>query len=123
MIDVMCFVGGLLTMRILGYLLNYQKMVAESEDFKSKKRGLIKREYKTGDGVEFAVEVEIYEMESSATRSKIKPIKVYFEGTQNQSFDNKIKNLLDELWVPSSDIEWINDKSHDREEKIKEILK
>jgi hypothetical protein len=71
-------------------------------------------------------EFEILELERTNTKSKVKVINChsnkseYNSGTQKQ----ELIKMVDESWIESNEIEWIEKSAQDkREEKLNELLK
>lgn len=94
------------------------------------KRGLITREYTASGGLgpdqQVSAEIEVAEIESTGTRTKVKFINAITDKSNYNSagYKDKIKAMVDNGWIPTADIEWIVDsKATARNEKIDKVLR
>lgn len=91
------------------------------------RRGLIfqKSLTNTNKGVQksYDVDVEIEEIESTSTKTKIKVLNIIFNDTEFIPQKDSVTLLMNNSWVDTSDIEWIEDIQGQRDKKINEILK
>lgn len=93
-----------------------------------KRRGLFLKDYTAeGTGVVGSFEsiYEILELESTDTMSKIKVISVKSSNSKYNSgfYVDKLKDMIDDSWVNTSDIKWITTVSDMRANKIDALLK
>lgn len=72
----------------------------------------------------FTVQFELGELESTGTKSKVEVIRMSCKRSQfnTESTFTKIKSMVNETWMFSSEIEWIDDRSKERNSKIDNIL-
>lgn len=79
--------------------------------------------YKTG---EVTVQFEVGELEKTSTKSKVEVINLSTSSAvYNKEGDdrNKMKSMVNNLWIDSSEIEWVEDHlQQKRDEKLNEIL-
>lgn len=69
--------------------------------------------------------LEVAEIESTEVKSKVKVLEISFNNSKYNTtkWKEKIKTLVDNTWINTSDIEWINkSKSIERAEKLDKIL-
>ena len=118
---------------IIGFLVGNSKE-KETETKESKKeepnyirRGIWSNGYSGGSGEnkkKFEVQFELGELESTSTKSKVEVISMV--ASRSECNDNQTKQKLAEMvnytWMLSSDIEWIDDTSKNRNDKIDQIL-
>lgn len=93
------------------------------------RRGILMRAYSvTSLGVktdEFECQLEIGELERTDKKSKIKIINYIPSGTKhgNESDEKKVRKLVDNSWIESTEVEWITTSLSDqRNEKLSKIL-
>lgn len=92
------------------------------------RKGLYSTEYtatdRFGKNEDFCVMFEIEEIDSTDTKSKIKVLNVKTNKSEynNSIYRGKLKSMVDESWVESSSIEWIQSVKRKRQEKIDKIL-
>ena len=92
------------------------------------RKGLYSTEYtatdRLGKSEDFGVMFEIEEIDSTDTKSKIKVLNVKTNKSEynNSIYRGKLKSMVDESWVDSSSIEWIQSVKRERQEKIDKIL-
>lgn len=89
------------------------------------KRGIWSSNY-TCDGKSFDVQFELGELEKTSIKSKVKVISMV--ASQSKFNDDvirkKISDMVDNTWILSSKIEWIEDDLvTKRNDKIEQILK
>lgn len=120
-------IGGLI-FGVLGFLVGNSK----SEDTKTKepkytRRGIWTNDYSIGSGDKkksLEVQFELGELESTSTKSKVQVISMVVSKSQfnDGSTKKKITDMINNAWMLSSDIEWIDDTSKTRNDKIDQIL-
>jgi len=89
------------------------------------KRGIWSNHY-TCDGKSFDVQFELGELEKTSLRSKVKVITMVANQSKFNDDDvrKKISDMVDNTWMLSSNIEWIEDDlATKRNDKIEQILK
>jgi hypothetical protein len=115
---------------ILGVSSTCLYFLSKSKDKKVKekflRRGIFTNTYTTVGGKSFDVQFELGELEKTSARSKVEVISM----TADQSeFNNdltkvRIKGMVNNTWIKSEGIEWIEDDvAKRRNDKIEEILK
>lgn len=91
------------------------------------RRGILKRTFTlTLNKEQFDVQFEVGEIEKTSTKSKIHVIDSVASLSDQNTPDNKrsSKAMMENKWIESSDIEWIEDNvAEKRNEKIDELLK
>jgi hypothetical protein len=91
------------------------------------RRGIWENDYSCQSDIgkeSFTVQFELGELESTGTKSKVEVIRMSCKRSQfnNESTFTKIKSMVNETWMSSSEIEWIDDRSKERNSKIDNIL-
>jgi hypothetical protein len=109
---------------IIGFILGYA--FASGKIIKNKvygKRGIYFH-HLNNKGKRFEVQMEVEEVESTIDKSKIKVLSIVCNKSEFNtiSYKNTIKGLINNTWVLSSEIEWLNGKSEERNNKIDKIL-
>jgi|GEM_PF-3885865 len=138
MLQLCYFISGIIIGFIFGSFSNMNKIKSKKlNEVKNLKRGIINRKYTSESPFEKSesvdVDIEIYEVECTNTKSKIKIIRdeknnpsIIFSNSKfntNQS-KKKVIDFIDNSWVETNSIEWITDTlSTQREQKINKILK
>lgn len=126
MINILFFISGcIITFTLTSFLSKKVK-----KEYIPPKRGLLKNEYSAHDGItgkseNIAASLEILEIESSDTKSKVKVLEIIIDKSRYNTEDwkKKIRAMTDNTWIDSSSIEWINkSKSTERAEKLDKIL-
>lgn len=135
-IFVAFLVGGLI-FGILGFAIGNSKSNSKSDSKETKenkervkeytRRGIWSNGYSMGNGENkrsFDVQFELGELESTSTKSKVEVISMV--ASRSECNDNQTKQKLAEMvnytWMLSSDIEWIDDTTKMRNDKIDQIL-
>ena len=118
---------------VLGYSLSkFLKTSEKNEDSKDSKylrRGIVIREYTATINLEkedLKCQFEVGEIERTDTKSKIVVINAVPDKSRysTEEWISKFKNLVDNIWVDSNEIEWIyENKQEKRNKKIDELLK
>jgi len=122
MINILFFVSGCI---LTSFLFLYVKK-NKKETFL--RRGLLQNSYsacENGSKESVEANLEVAEIESSETKSKVKVLEVSFDKSKYNTtrWKEKVKTLVDNTWINTSDIEWINkNKSTERAEKLDKIL-
>lgn len=128
-------IGGLI-FAVLGFLVGNSK---SEETTKSKnkesnyiRRGIWTNGYSTFHSAggssknndKFKVQFELGEVESTSTKSKVEVISMVSSRSEfnDDSTKEKIGNMVNNTWIESSDIEWIEDTAKLRNSKIDQIL-
>jgi hypothetical protein len=115
---------------ILGVGSTCLYFLSNSKDKKVKekflRRGIFTNTYTTVGGKSFDVQFELGELEKTSARSKVEVISM----TADQSEFNtdltkdRIKGMINNTWLKSESIEWIEDDlAKRRNDKIEQILK
>jgi len=122
------FLVGGLVFGVLGFLVGNSK----SEDTKTKepkytRRGIWTNDYSIGSGDKrksLEVQFELGELESTSTKSKVQVISMSVSKSEfnNESTKKTLSGMINYTWLSSSDIEWIDDTSKNRNDKIDQIL-
>lgn len=122
------FLVGGLVFGVLGFLVGNSK----SEDTKTKepkytRRGIWTNDYSIGSGDKrksLEVQFELGELESTSTKSKVEVISMSASKSEfnNESTKKTLSGMINYTWLSSSDIEWIDDISKNRNDKIDQIL-
>ena len=115
---------------LFGYFIHYLNLKNKNNPFsKYSRRGILKRSYSITDSItgkktgDVEVLFEIGETERTDKKSKIKVIE-FKTSNSEWSKDSKIPNMVDNSWIDSSEIEWIELSNMDkRNDKIDNILK
>lgn len=125
-------IGGLI-FGILGFFIGNQKEQKETET-KAKKeepnyirRGIWSNGYSGGSGEnkkKFEVQFELGEIESTSTKSKVVVISLVSSRSEynDAATKKRLSEMVDNTWMLSTDIEWIDDTSKMRNDKIDQIL-
>ena len=97
----------------------------QSKKIQFTKRGIWSNHY-TCDDKSFDVQFELGELEKTSTKSKVKVISMV--ASQSKFNDDvirkKISDMVDNTWILSSKIEWIEDDlATKRNDKIEQLLK
>ena len=121
---------------LLGYSLSkFLKTLKKSEenedsnDSKYLRRGIVIREYTATSNFEkedIECQFEVGEIERTDTKSKIVVINAVPNKSKycTEDWISKFKNLVDNIWIDSNEIEWIyENKKEKRNKKIDELLK
>jgi gas vesicle protein len=123
-------IGGLI-FAVLGFLVGNSK---SEETTKSKnkesnyiRRGIWNNGYSVGSGEnkkKFGVQFELGEVESTSTKSKVEVISMVSSCSEynDDLTRKKISDMVNNTWMLSTDIEWIDDTSKMRNDKIEQIL-
>jgi hypothetical protein len=131
--EILTFICGFFT----GYLIHIVYLRAKKRDKKSPnlektylRKGLYNNEYSVTQGgivvKDIMVNFELGEIERSGTKSKVIVLNLKCNNSEyNNSYQkDKIKSMIEESWIDSKEIDWIEqDLSQIREEKINQILK
>lgn len=93
------------------------------------RRGIWENEYSVRsqdlEGKEdFTVQFELGELESTGSKSKVEIISMSAKKSRfnNENTYNNIKGMVNGTWMLSSEIDWIDDRSKERNSKIDNIL-
>lgn len=128
------FLVGGLVFGVLGFLIGNSKEQKETETKESKKeetkyirRGIWTNGYSGGSGEnkkKFEVQFELGEVESTSTKSKVVVISLASSRSEYNDVHTKkrLSEMVDNTWMLSTDIEWIDDTSKMRNDKIDQIL-
>jgi hypothetical protein len=116
---------GLILGSVSTYLYFLNKKLKKVNKFY--RRGIWTNTYTTtSSGKSFIVQFELGELEKTSTKSKVEIISLVADQSEFNTDLNKkrISSMLNNTWIISSDIEWIeNDLAKKRNDKIEEILK
>lgn len=127
------FLVGGLVFGVLGFLVGNSKE-KETETKESKKeepnyirRGIWSNGYSGGSGEnkkKFEVQFELGEIESTSTKSKVVVISLVSSRSEynDGATKKRLSEMVDNTWMLSTDIEWIDDTSKMRNDKIDQIL-
>ena len=118
-IFILGLITGFILLIILGIIINNNQK-------KSKKyrRGIIEKDFITGNNETIRVQYEISEIEKTDKKSKIKVLSLKTDNSYYNNKNEEIKNMIDNTWINTSEIEWIvKPIEEDRNDKINEILK
>lgn len=135
------FIGGLLIGGLIFGILGFAIGNSKSEDTKTKetketnksntkeyqRRGIWTNGYSGGTGDKkksFEVQFELGELECTSTKSKVEVISMVSSRSEynDDSTRKKIAEMVNNTWMLSTDIEWIDDTSKMRNDKIDQIL-
>lgn len=122
MINILFFVSGCILTSILFLYVKKRKKVTFL------RRGLLQNSYSAYEGgskESVVANLEVAEIESTEVKSKVKVLEISFNNSKYNTtkWKEKIKTLVDNTWINTSDIEWINkSKSTERAEKLDKIL-
>jgi len=129
------FLVGGLVFGGLGFLIGNSKeqKETETETKKSKeepkytRRGIWSNGYSGGSGENkksFEVQFELGELESTSTKSKVEVISMVSSRSEynDTTTKKKLAEMVDNTWMLSTDIEWIDETSKMRNDKIDQIL-
>lgn len=129
------FLIGGLVFGILGFAIGNSKPATKDTKEEPKKsntkeylrRGIWTNGYTGGSGDKkksFDVQFELGEVESTSTKSKVEVISLVSSMSEynDKSYKKKLTKMVDNTWLLSSDIEWIDDTSKMRNDKIDQIL-
>jgi hypothetical protein len=126
-------IGGLI-FGIIGFFIGNQKEQKETKSKESKKeepkyirRGIWSNVYSGGSGENkksFEVQFELGEIESTSTKSKVVVISLVSSRSEynDASTRKSLSEMVDNTWMLSTDIEWIDETSKMRNDKIDQIL-
>jgi hypothetical protein len=123
-------VGGLI-FGIIGFLIGNQKEEKERETKKEEpkyiRRGIWSNGYSGRSGEnkkDFEVQFELGEVESTSTKSKVEVISMVASRSEfnDTTTKKKLSEMVDNTWMLSTDIEWIDETSKMRNDKIDQIL-
>jgi hypothetical protein len=109
---------------ILGFILG--KWYVNSKKPKVlKRRGVIfGRSYTNASKGQFSVHIEIEEIESTSKQTKVRVLNISFGDSSFITQKSNLIRIIDNSWIETSDIEWIQDSVEEkRDKKIDEILK
>jgi hypothetical protein len=128
------FLIGGLVFGVLGFLVGNSKEQKETKSKESKKeepkyirRGIWSNGYSSGSGEnkkKFEVQFELGEIESTSTKSKVVVISLVSSRSEynDASTRKSLSEMVDNTWMLSTDIEWIDETSKMRNDKIDQIL-
>jgi hypothetical protein len=131
------FLIGGLVFGVLGFLVGNSKSTEDTKDTKTKepkksnkeytRRGIWSNGYSGGSGEnkkKFEVQFELGEVESTSTKSKVEVISMVSSRSEynDDLTRKKISEMVNNTWMLSTDIEWIDDTSKMRNDKIDQIL-
>ena len=121
---------GILIGLILGVGSTCLYFLSNSKDKKVKdkflRRGIFTNTYTTVAGKSFDVQFELGELEKTSTRSKVEVISLVADQSEFNTdlTRDRIKGMLNNTWIKSEGIEWIEDDvAKKRNDKIEQILK
>ena len=124
-------IGGLI-FGIIGFLIGNQKEEEKERETKKEepnyiRRGIWSNGYSGGSGEnkkKFEVQFELGEIESTSTKSKVVVISLVSSRSEyNDAVTKKrLSEMVDNTWMLSTDIEWIDETSKMRNDKIDQIL-
>lgn len=122
-ISIACFILGFLSCYFITYNLdrNWHKK------YPNNRRGIYINQYTscTENKEEyFEVIMEVIEIDSTDTKSKVKIISMNCDRSKfNQSdFKAKVSSIVHNSWLDSDKIEWVNNRAKKREEVLKDVL-
>lgn len=116
--------GSFITIVVLfKYLKN--KYITKNDTKVELRRGLYYNDTITKDiNTKLCVTFEITELEKTSTKSKIKIDNVIFSSSNDLILKDKIIKLVDNSWIHSNKIEWIDKPMSDiRKDKLDKLLK
>jgi hypothetical protein len=104
----------------LGIWVKYSK---KSVSEKYIRRGIMTNPY-SSDGVSFDVQFELGELEATSIKSKVNVISAVASKSQfnDDSTKKKLSEMVDNTWIESDRIEWIENIAQKRNDKIDQIL-
>ena len=110
--------------------VKWKSLITRHKKEKYLRRGLLDKQYTmsnsyTNKSENFEVSFEVGELERTDKKSKIYVIDCHVSASQYSDEDtiSKIKKLVDNTWVNSSDVEWISPHTADvRNDKLDKIL-
>lgn len=107
---------------------NRIKSDSKSEEINNKRRGIYERSFTVGDNPpeSMTCQYEVRELEKTNNKSKIEVISLVPSRSSfsTDEFKAKLRNMIENSWVNSDQIEWIeDDKAETRNKKINELLK
>jgi len=126
-------IGGLL-IGLLGFFIgrsgeekDSNKEETKKDEVKYLRRGIWENTYSAGSGdkkKDFEVQFELGEIESTSTKSKVVVISLSCSKSEynDKVYKKKLSEMVDNTWMVSSDIEWIDDTAKVRNDKIDQIL-
>jgi len=126
-------IGGLI-FGIIEFFIGNQKEQKETKSKESKKeepkyirRGIWSNGYSGGSGENkknFEVQFELGEIECTSTKSKVVVISLVSSRSEfnDVSTRKRLSEMVDNTWMLSTDIEWIDETSKMRNDKIDQIL-
>lgn len=123
-------IGGLL-FGILGFVIGNSKEKKETKqskkDQKYTRRGIYTNGYSGGTGASkksFEVQFELGEVEHTSNKSKVEVISMVSSRSEynDDLTKKKIGEMINNTWMLSTDIEWIDDIAKLRNEKIDQLL-
>jgi hypothetical protein len=124
-------IGGLI-FGIIGFLIGNQKEEEKERETKKEepnyiRRGIWTNEYIGGSGEnkkDFEVQFELGEVECTSTKSKVEVISMVSSRSEynDDLTRKKISEMVNNTWMLSTDIEWIDETSKMRNDKIDQIL-
>jgi hypothetical protein len=97
----------------------------KSKEIQFTRRGIWSNHY-TCDGKSFEVQFELGELEKTSIKSKVRVISMVASQSKfnDDNIRKKISDMVDNTWVKSDLIEWIEDDlATKRNDKIEQILK
>jgi len=105
------------------YFLSNKKDKNVKEKFL--RRGIFTNTYTTVGGKSFEVQFELGELEKTSARSKVEVVSLVADQSEFNTdlTRDRIKGMLNNTWIHSDKIEWIEDDlSKRRNDKIEQIL-
>jgi hypothetical protein len=105
------------------YFLSNSKGKKVKEKFL--RRGIFTNTYTTVGGKSFDVQFELGELEKTSARSKVEVVSLVADQSEFNTdlTRDRIKGMLNNTWIHSDKIEWIEDDlSKRRNDKIEQIL-
>jgi len=130
MTTVFFFVGFITGIFFLKIYQSVKKNKTKTKKSKYSRRGLYTNSYSISQNGyksgEVTVQFEVGELEKTSNKSKVEVINLSTSSAvyNKEGHDrDKIKSMVHNLWIDSSQIEWIEDPIQKmREEKLNEIL-
>lgn len=115
--------GIILTMAVIAIFIKIDELV--NKKIKFTRKGLYKGVFTSTNSLnkfEADVLIEIGEIESSGTKSKVKVINIQSTNGLTAERKKDISGIIDNTWIDSNSIEWLDFTSTQRDEKIDNIL-
>ena len=106
---------------VTGYFISY--FISHRKVKSNNRRGILKRSY-TSTTDTFDVQFEVEEIDSSETKSKLHVINCIpsMSDYTGVVYKEKLKSLVENFWIESTEVEWVITKSSARAKKIDDIL-